>query len=296
MTLKNLHLCSLSSSVHLLSCNTCDSLSYFRCIYSLLLFSMPLNSTKLNVPGSSSCHKANSIPKAKPLTASCPAQSYVVIDATLPSHIINDCLLFMLYMPGCKVHCTAFGHDIIIEGIGDAVFTASQFILFYMRNCWHVPSSPHYFLSYATITSTGHQVMITSWTPRILFPNKHCLAELKLPKYVPLTKVDRYFVLKFEVLLQGSIAFQLLSTMSKALAQEVFSLHCSWTWISLLPVFPSLLEQNLLLCILPLLLSPKPRLFFILKLDYHLFPMILFHHSIFWVFLPPSIFTTHLFP
>jgi len=67
--------------------------------------------------------------------------------------------------------------------------------------------------------------MITSRTPRILFPNKHCLAEPKLPKYVLLMKVNRYFVLKFEVLLQGSIASQPLSTTSKVPAQEVFSLH-----------------------------------------------------------------------
>jgi len=189
---------------------------------------MPSNSTKLNVPGSSSRRKANSIPKAKPLTAFRPAQSYVVIDATLPSHIINDHSLFTSYTPGRKVHRTAFGHDIIIEGISDAhirVFAAGQFILFRMRNCWHVPSSPHHFLSCATITSTGHQVMIASRTPRILFPNKHRLAEPKLPKYVPLTKVDGYFVLKFEVPLQGSIASQPLSTASKAPAQEVFSLH-----------------------------------------------------------------------
>jgi len=67
--------------------------------------------------------------------------------------------------------------------------------------------------------------MIASRTPRILFPNKHRLAEPKLPKYIPLTKVDGYFVLKFEVPLQGSIASQPLSTTSKAPAQEVFSLH-----------------------------------------------------------------------
>ena len=189
---------------------------------------MPSKSAKPKSSAPSSGRKAHSIPKVKPPAASRPAQLYVVVDATLPSHIINDRSLFTSYTPGRKVHRTAFGHDIIIEGIGDAhirVFAAGQFILFRMRNCWHVPSSPHHFLSCATITSTGHQVMIASRTPRILFPNKHRLAEPKLPKYVPLTKVDGYFVLKFEVPLQGSIASQPLSTASKAPAQEVFSLH-----------------------------------------------------------------------
>ena len=99
---------------------------------------------------------------------------YVVIDTTFPSHIINDCSLFTTYMPGQKVHCTVFGYDIIIEGTGDAhiwVCAGGQYIYFHMWNCWHVPTLSHHFLSCATITSSGYQVMITAWTPRILFPN-----------------------------------------------------------------------------------------------------------------------------
>jgi len=188
---------------------------------------MPSNSTKLKAPGSSSHPKANSIPKAKPLTASCPAQSYVVIDATLPSHIINDQSLFTTYMPSRWVYRTAFGNNITIEGIGDAhfcVFAAGKFILFCMRNYWHIPSSPHHFLSCPAITSIGCQVMIASRTPRLLFSHKHHLSKPNLPKYVPLTKMDGYFVLKYEIPLPGSVFSQTASTTSQVTA---VSLHVS---------------------------------------------------------------------
>ena len=188
---------------------------------------MPSNSTKLKAPGSSSRRKANSIPKVKPLTASRPTQSYVVIDATLPSHIINDRSLFTTYTPSRRVHRTAFGNNITIEGVGDAhfrVFAAGKFILFCMRNCWHVPSSLHHFLSCPAITSIGCQVMFASRTPRLLFSHKRRLSEPDLPKYVPLTKMDGYFVLKYEIPLPGSVFFQTALTTSRVTA---VSLHSS---------------------------------------------------------------------
>ena len=129
---------------------------------------------------------------------------------------------------------SALGHDIIIEGTGDAeirVFAAGQYICFRMRNCWHVPSSSHHFLSCTTTTSSGHQVMITARTPRILFSNSRRLAEPRLPKYVPLTKVDGYWVLKFEIPAQGPISSQLPSTVVQTAAQTApqatTSLHAS---------------------------------------------------------------------
>jgi hypothetical protein len=179
------------------------------------IFSMPSKSSKPQSSGSSCRRKANSIPKPLPVTASHSAQSYMVIDATLPSHIINDRSLFTTYTPGRKVHRTAFGHDIIIEGTGDAhirVLVAGQYICFRMRNCWHVPSSPHHFLSCATVTSTGHQVMIATGTPRILFPSNRRVAEPRLPKYVPLTTIDGYWVFTFELPVWGSISSQSMST------------------------------------------------------------------------------------
>jgi len=182
---------------------------------------MPPNSTKLKASGSSSRRKANSIPKTKPLTASRPAQSYVVIDATLPSHTINDRSLFTTYTPLRRVHRSAFGNNITIEGVGDAyirVFAAGRFILLCMRNCWHVPSSPHHFLSCPAITSIGCQVMIASRTPRLLFSHKRRLSKPNLPKYVPLTKMDGYFVLKYEIPLPGSVFSQTASTTSQITA------------------------------------------------------------------------------
>ena len=193
---------------------------------------MPSKSTKSKASGSSSHHKANSIPKANPLAASRPAQSYVVIDATLPSHIINNHSLFTTYIPGRKIHRTAFGHNIMIEGTGDVhirVLAAGQYICFRMRNCWHVPSSPHHFLSCAVVASSGYQVMIAARTPRMLFPNHRRLAEPRLPKYVPLTKIDGYWALNFEIPAPESISSQLLSTTSQTTAQDPISqaLHAS---------------------------------------------------------------------
>ena len=193
---------------------------------------MPSKSVKSKASGSSSHNKANSIPKANPLEASRPAQSYVVIDATLPSHIINNHSLFTTYIPGRKIHRTAFGHNITIEGTGDVhirVLAAGQYICFRMRNCWHVLSSPHHFLSCAAVASSGYQVMIAARTPRMLFPNYHRLAEPRLPKYVPLTKIDGYWALTFEIPAPRSISSQLLSTTSKTTAQDTISqaLHAS---------------------------------------------------------------------
>ena len=191
---------------------------------------MPSKRTKSKASRTSelSRHKANSIPKADP--AFRPSQSYVVIDTTLPSHVINDHSLFTTYTPGHNIYRTALGHDIIIEGTGDVevrVFAAGQYICFRMRNCWHVPSSSHHFLSCTTTTSSGHQVMITARTPRILFPNSRRLAEPRLPKYVPLTKVDGCWVLKFEIPAQGPISSQLPSTAVQTAAQATTSLHTS---------------------------------------------------------------------
>ena len=212
---------------------------------------MPSKCTKSKASrtSESSRNKANSIPKANPLAASRPVQSYVVIDVTLPSHIINDRSLFTMYIPGRKVCCTDFGHDIMIRGTGDAhiwVFAAGQYICFCMRICWHIPSSPHHFLSCTTVTSSGYQVMIATRTPRMLFPNNCCLAEPRLPKYVPLTKIDGYWVLNFEFPAPGFISSQLLSTTTQTAAQDAISLH------TLTPPFASLaFHQSLLPLPLP---------------------------------------------
>ena len=75
--------------------------------------------------------------KSREQPISQPSPLYLIVDTTLPSHIINDHSLFMTYTPRCKVHCTAFGHDIIIEGTRDAhirVFAAGQYICFRMRH------------------------------------------------------------------------------------------------------------------------------------------------------------------
>ena len=169
------------------------------------------------VSSSQAKSKSNSNSKAKPLPASCSAlsQLYMVVDATLPSHIIHNRSLFATYMPGCKVHRTAFGHNIIIEGTRDAhiqVFVAGKYICFQLRNCWHVPSSPHHFLSCSTVVSIGHQVMIAGRSPRLIYSHKHHLEEPNLPKYMLFTRVDGLIVLTFEIPAQNFIPPQPAST------------------------------------------------------------------------------------
>jgi hypothetical protein len=164
---------------------------------------MPSTSTKSKSSGSASRHKVKSVPKMMPLAASesRPIQSYVVVDAALPSHIVNDRSLFTTYTPGRKVHRTVFGHNIIIEGTGDVhirVFVAGQYICFRMRNCWHVPLSPRHFLSCSMVVSLGHQVMIAGCSPRLIFSHKRRLIQPNLPKYLPFTRLDGLIVLKLE--------------------------------------------------------------------------------------------------
>ena len=190
---------------------------------------MPSKSTKSHSSGSSCRRKVNSPPnlKAKPLAVSHPAQPYLVIDTTLPSHIVTDRFLFTTYTAGRRVYRTAFGHNIIIEGIGDVdirVFVSGQCICFCMRNCWHVPSSAHHFLSCATVTSHGHQVMLAGRSPRMIYSHKCRLVNPQLPKYIPFQQVDGLIVLNFDI-----IPAQPASTTSEphSPAQPIVSLQAS---------------------------------------------------------------------
>ena len=87
------------------------------------------------------------------------------------------------------------------------ISAGGKFIIFTIHNCWHVPSLPHHSLSNLLVTSPsrGHHVMLVCCTPRLLFPQKHCLTEPNLLKYVPFTRERGYFVLKFDLPTQVSI-------------------------------------------------------------------------------------------
>jgi hypothetical protein len=208
---------------------------------------MPFKSTKVTASQarSSSHRKADSIPKAKPLAVSRPAQPFLVIDTTLPSHIVTDRSLFTMYTAGRKVYRTTFGHDIVIEGTGDVhirVFAAGQYICFRLRNCWHVPSSAHHFLSCAIVTSLGYQVMIAGRSPRMISSHKRRLVEPKLPKYIPFTQVDGLIVLKFDIPAQPQVPIlpQPASITSHSTAQTVYSLQAS----TFLPFAGLVFKQN----------------------------------------------------
>ena len=162
------------------------------------------------VPGSvpipsslSSSHRSHRQPNF-PLKGKPPFSNphFLVIDSTLPSHIFNDRSLFTTYTPGRRVHRTAFGHDTIIEGTGEVnirVFVAGQYFCFHMRNCWHIPSSLHHFLSCSTVISLGHQVMIAGRSPRLIYSPKRRLVDPTMPKYIPFTNVHGLLVLEFSI-------------------------------------------------------------------------------------------------
>ena len=120
------------------------------------------------------------------------APHHLVLDLSLPSHIINDRSLFTTYTPSRKLHRTIFGNDIVVEGYasGDVhvcAFAGTTSILFCLRDCWHVPLSPHHFLSGTRVISLGMQVMLAGRTPRMIYSQKARLAKPQLPKYDPFT-------------------------------------------------------------------------------------------------------------
>ena len=164
---------------------------------------MPSKSSQPRVPRPpNSRRKPN--PTSKPKSHATP--SYFVLDTIFPSHIVNDRSLFTSYTPSNRIYRTAFGTDITIEGTGNVevcVQAGGKSIIFTVHDCWHIPSSPHHFLSCLTVTSPTpngrHQIMLAGRTPRILFPHKDRLITPNLPKYVPIAREQGYFVLKFKV-------------------------------------------------------------------------------------------------
>ena len=92
-------------------------------------------------------------------------------------------------------------------------------IIFTIHDCWHIPSSPHHFLSGLPITSRGHQVMLADRISGLLFPQENRLAEPNLPKYVSFAWEGGYFVLKFDVL-----ATQVSEPLQIPLESKVFHL------------------------------------------------------------------------
>ncbi|KDR70588.1 hypothetical protein GALMADRAFT_229963 [Galerina marginata CBS 339.88] len=150
------------------------------------------------VPSSRRKLKTTSLSTGTARTAPC----HLVVDLSLPSHVVNDRSLFTTYTPSRKLHQTPFGNDIVIEGRGDVhvrAFAGGKSILFHLRDCWHVPSSPHHFLSCISIVSQGKQVMLADRTPRMIYSHKDRLTNPELPKYVPFTREGGHFVLKFQI-------------------------------------------------------------------------------------------------
>jgi hypothetical protein len=139
-------------------------------------------------------------PNPTPKNTSSSTPHFVVVDTSFPSHIFTDRSLFTTYTPLRKVHQTPFGSNVTIEGVGEVkvcVTVKGEPIAFRFLDCWHVPSSPHHFLSSQAVTSHGNQVMIAGRTPRMILVHKARLLNPKLPKYMPFTRVDGLFVLKF---------------------------------------------------------------------------------------------------
>ena len=143
-------------------------------------------------------HKATT---TAPLTGTAhTAPHHLVLDLSLPFHIINNHLLFVTYTTLRKLHRTVFGNDIIIEGYGDVhvhAFAGTKINSFPSQGllaCSIVSSSC------TKVISQGMQVMLASHTPWMIFYlQKACLTEPQLPKYVPFTWDGENFVLKFQI-------------------------------------------------------------------------------------------------
>jgi hypothetical protein len=183
----------------------------------------PLQTVSLPSSSRSSHRKSNSPPKTKPAFAN---PHYLVIDATLPSHVFNDRSLFTTYVSARKLYRTVHGTDFIVEGIGDVhicVVVSGKSIVFRFRNSWHVPSSPHHFFSCSTVVSLGHQVMIAGRSPRMIFSHQKRLIEPNFPKYMPFTRINSLIALKFDPVLSPQPA----SAATQSISQPAFSLQAS---------------------------------------------------------------------
>jgi hypothetical protein len=159
-------------------------------------FTMPSKSRKSQPPAP---HSSRRKPKLRSSPTPAP---YLVVDTTLPSSIFSERSLFVTYSPQSRIFRTAFGNDIVIEGTGEVhvrVFASGQPITLRLKECWHVPSSPHHFLSTLSSTLRGNQFIIASRTPRLLFNSKFRITEPNSPKYVPFTREDGFLVLRFKI-------------------------------------------------------------------------------------------------
>lgn len=147
-------------------------------------------------------YKPRPLPFLEPPPHTCVVLQSLVLTTVFPSHVVNDRSLFMTYTPSNRVYQTALGTEITIEGTGNVevhVLAGGKSIIFTIHDCWHVPSSPHHFLSSLSVTSCGHQIMLADQISGFVFPQEHRLAEPNLPKYVPFAQEGGYFVLKFVV-------------------------------------------------------------------------------------------------
>ena len=181
---------------------------------------------------SNSRRKPNLTSKNASSPKSPPTPHYLVVDMSFPSHIFNDQSLFTTYTPTRKIHQTSFGTKVAIEGIGDVqvrVVVKGVSISFHFRGCWHVPTSHHHFLSSSALISHGHQIMIAGRTPRIIIPHKDRLIEPRLPKYMPVTRVNGFFVLQFNIPSRDLPISPIPNTVPhpKQSASPIVSLHVS---------------------------------------------------------------------
>ena len=177
--------------------------------------------------------KPNPASKPNPPLPARATPSYFVLDTTFPTHIVNDRSLFTTYTPSNRVYRTTFGNDITIAGTGNVEICvqagARKMITFTVRDCWHIPCSSQNFLSCLTVTSPTrrHQVMLAARTPRLLFPHQDRLATPNLPKYVPFTREQGYFVLKFKVPTRIPIPPEPAPADTKSSSQQFHSLYAS---------------------------------------------------------------------
>ena len=91
-------------------------------------------------------HSASALykPNSLSITSTALAPQYFFVTTVLPSHVVNDRSLFMMYTPSNRVYQTALGTKITIEGtrnIEVCILAGGQSIIFTIHDCWYVPSS-----------------------------------------------------------------------------------------------------------------------------------------------------------
>ena len=153
------------------------------------------------------------------------SQQFFVIDSTIPCHFINNRSLFITFIPVSKVFRSSFGTDVAIEGHGTVAlyFMAFGQLHAFSTTCAYTPSIPYHLYSSIAATKHGHQLVLSSRSPRLLLSPKHRQVRPTIPKYLPLTREATRFILPFHPIPRDSsqpLPFPIASPLPPAQSED----------------------------------------------------------------------------